>query len=80
MTTSIDSVTADAMTLSAEERAELIDRLADTVVPVPPLHPSWDAEIERRLVELEAVGVESIPAEEVFARARSLIEAAARKL
>ena len=79
MTTSLDTVTADAMTLSAVERAELIERLADTVLPAPPLHPSWDAEIERRLLELEAGGVATVPAEAVFEMARSLMEAATRK-
>ena len=77
MTTSFDSVTADAMTLPTEERTELIERLADTVLPAAPLHPSWDAEIERRLMELVAGGVASVSAQEVFEKARSLMEAAA---
>ena len=35
-----DSGTAPAMQLAADERAELIERLANTVLPAPPQHPS----------------------------------------
>ena len=78
MTTSLDSVTADALKLSAEDRAALIERLADTVLPAPPLHPSWDAEIERRLAELDAGTVASVPIEQVLAQARAVIGAQTR--
>lgn len=46
-----------------------------TVLPVPPLHPAWEAEIARRVAEMDAGLVESIPAEKVFAEMRALIEA-----
>lgn len=75
MSTSLDSVTADALKLSAQERALLIERLVDTVLPAPPLHPSWKAEIARRLADLEAGTAGSIPAQQVFAQARALIDA-----
>ena len=75
MTVSLETVEAAALQLSAEERAELIERLIDTVLPAPPLHPAWEAEIARRLAEMDAGLVESIPAEEVFAELRAMIEA-----
>jgi len=75
----LDSVTAQAMKLSAAERAELIERLADTLLPAPPLHPSWDAEITRRLAALDAGTVEPVAAETVFAKARSVIDASSRR-
>ena len=74
MSTTLQSVEAAALKLNAEERAELIERLIDTVVPAPPLHPAWEAEIERRIAELDAGTVECIPAEKVFADMRALIE------
>lgn len=78
MTTSLDSVTADALKLSAEDRAALIERLADSVLPAPPLHPSWDAEMARRLAELDAGTVASVPIAQVLAQARALIDAQTR--
>ncbi|HMO46803.1 MAG TPA: addiction module protein [Rubrivivax sp.] len=75
MSTWLETVEAAALQLDAEERAELIERLIDTLVPPPPLHPAWEAEIERRVAELDAGLVESIPAEVVFARMRAMIEA-----
>lgn len=75
MTASLKTVEAAAMQLTADERAELIERLIDTVVPPAPLHPAWEEEIARRVAELDAGVVESIPAEEVFARMRAMIEA-----
>mgnify|MGYP003390295249 FL=1 len=75
MTASLKTVEAAAMQLTANERAELIERLIDTVVPPAPLHPAWEEEIARRVAELDAGVVESIPAEEVFSRMRAMIEA-----
>ena len=75
MTVSLETVEKAALQLPAEERAELIERLIDTVLPAPPLHPAWEAEIARRVAELDAGLVESIPAEKVFAQLRAMIEA-----
>ena len=75
MTTSLETVEAAAMQLSPEERSELIERLIDTVLPAPPLHPAWEAEIARRVAEMDAGLVEGIPAEQVFAEMRAMIEA-----
>ena len=75
MSTTLESVEAAALELTAEERAELIERLIDTVIPAPPLHPAWEAEIARRVAELDAGTLECIPAEKVLADMRALIEA-----
>ncbi len=75
MNATLETVEAAALQLSAEERAELIERLIDTVVPLPPLHAAWEAEIARRVAEMDAGLVEGIPAEQVFAKMRALIEA-----
>lgn len=72
MTTTLDGVTADALKLSPAERAELIERIADSVLPAPPLHPAWEAEIARRVAEMDAGLVKSIPAEHVFAELRTM--------
>ena len=75
MTASFETVEAAALQLSAEERAELIERLIDTVLPAPPLHPAWEAEIARRVAELDAGLVECIPGTQVLAELRTMIEA-----
>lgn len=79
MTTSLQDVEAAALRLPAEERAELIERLIDTVLPAPPLHPAWAAEIERRVAEMDAGLVESIPGEDVFAELHAMLDAHAAK-
>lgn len=79
MSASLETVEAAALQLSAEERAELIERLIETVLPPPPLHPAWEAEIARRVAEMDAGLVESIPAEEVLARMRTMIETRTNK-
>jgi len=76
MSTSLDDVTAQALKLTAEERAVLIERLAEAGLPAPPLHPAWEEEIARRLAEMDAGLVESIPAERVFAELRDMIGSA----
>lgn len=75
MNATLETVEAAALQLSAGERAELIERLIDTVLPPPPLHPAWEAEIARRVAEMDAGLVEGIPAEQVFAKMRALIDA-----
>ena len=75
MTESLEAVQTAALNLSAEERAELIELLIDTVLPAPPLHPAWEAEIARRVADLDAGLTQAIPAEQVFAKLRAMIEA-----
>ena len=75
MTTTLDAVISEALKLTPEERAELIERLADTVLPSSPLHPGWEAEIARRVAELKTGKTPGIPAGEVIAELRSMIEA-----
>ncbi len=75
MSTSLDAVTADALKLSQGDRAELIERLVNTVLPTPPLHPAWEAEIARRIADMDAGLTESYSGEEVMAELRAMIEA-----
>ena len=75
MNATLESVEAAALQLSTDERRELIERLLETVLPAAPLHPAWEAEIARRLAEVDAGLVECIPFEQVMAKARATIEA-----
>jgi len=75
MSSTLESLTAEALKLSAEERAELAERLITSVEPPAPLHPAWEAEIARRIADLDAGRTQSIPGEQVFAELRATIEA-----
>lgn len=74
MSDALKAVEAAALALSADERAALIDLLISTVAPAPALHAEWEAEIARRVASMDAGLTESIPAEQVFAELRAMIE------
>jgi len=63
----LEAVLAGAMNLTPEQRVELIEAPADTVLPAPALHPDRQAEIERRVRDMEAGRTHFIPAEEFLA-------------
>lgn len=67
MTATLQSIEAEALKLSPEERAELIERLIVSVEP-PPLSAAWQAEIERRVSDMDAGRTRFVPADEAFAR------------
>lgn len=67
MSATLQSIEAEALKLSPEERTELIERLIVSVAP-PPLSVAWQAEIERRISDMDAGRAQSVPAEEGFAR------------
>ncbi|MEY2893550.1 MAG: hypothetical protein RJA98_3458 [Pseudomonadota bacterium] len=73
MSNAVDALLAEAMKLSPEDRAELIDRLVPTLLPHEPLHPEWQAEIARRVADMDAGRDLGIPAEEAMAQLRAHI-------
>lgn len=75
MTTNLDAVLVQALQLTPDERAELIEALADTILPAPALHPEWEAEIARRVADMDAGKTRFIPADEVLAALASRIRA-----
>lgn len=76
MTPTLKAVETAALALSAAERAELIERLADSVLPITPLHPAWEPEIRRRLADLDSGRTKAIAAEEVFAEMHAMVRTA----
>jgi putative addiction module component (TIGR02574 family) len=75
MAATLDQVVRDALTLSPEQRGELIGQLIrdlDAVYSEPQgdVDAYWDKEIARRLDEIDSGKVKGIPAEEVFERLR----------
>lgn len=79
MPKSLDAVTAEALQLTAEQRADLAERLLASIEPPAPLHPDWEAEIARRTADLDAGRTKTIPGETVFAEIRTLIDKHGKK-
>ena len=66
MPTSIDAIEAQAMNLSPDERAALGERLLMSVAPSQALHPDWEAEVARRVADMEAGRTHFVSAEEAL--------------
>jgi putative addiction module component (TIGR02574 family) len=67
-------VELQALKLSPEERAKLIEVLIASVEPPMPLHPEWEAEIAHRVAELDAGWVRLIDGQDVMAELRARIK------
>lgn len=75
MPSALDDVMVEALKLSPEDRAELIERLADTVAPSAPLHPLWQEEIARRIKDMDEHPDLGIPFDQVMEQLRAKIDA-----
>ncbi len=64
---SVDSLFDAALGLSEDQRAELIDRLLDSLPSQIPseLHPAWRSVVQRRSAELADGTVAAIPWDDV---------------
>ncbi len=63
-----DDVFSKAMKLEPDERAELAGRLFDSVRADTTVEDAWQAEVRKRIEELEAGNVESVAWEEARGR------------
>jgi putative addiction module component (TIGR02574 family) len=79
MPLTIEQLKAEAMHLSPEERADLADWLWISATPREEVEAAWDAEIARRVAELDAGTAELIPGEVVMAEIEAKLRAAERK-
>ena len=75
MTSIVDELTLRARELPAEDRVRLAEGVLATLHEGtdPDVDAAWDAEIKRRLDEVEAGTVKLVPAEEVIAELRRLV-------
>ena len=72
-TTLVEELSRRARDLSPEERVQLAEEILATVHEADEdVDAAWDAEIRRRMAEVENGTANLIPAEEVFARLRRL--------
>lgn len=71
MTTSIEVLEAEVLSLSAEDRSRLLDRLIASLGSDPEIEKAWAAEADRRDAEIDNGMVTAVPAEQALARLRA---------
>ena len=78
MTQSVAHILEEAEQLSAQERAELADRLVESLAhDIPPdIAAAQIAEVRRRIAQVESGEVALIPGDEALARVRQLVASA----
>jgi len=74
MATDLEMIEAQALKLSADERARLADRLIASIFEDHEIESAWAEEVERRIDEIESGRAALIPAAESIARARAAIK------
>jgi putative addiction module component (TIGR02574 family) len=75
MTDLVDELSRKARALPPEDRVRLAEELLATVQEVDAeVEQAWDAEIRRRIAEIDNGTAKLIPAEEVFAEVRRLLK------
>lgn len=77
MTRQAQELTKQAMALPPEERIALAEALLTSVdgfFATPELEAEWQEEIERRVKDFEEGRTKAIPAEEVYAKVRALLD------
>lgn len=74
MATDLKTIEAQALNLSAEERAQLADRLLASLFEDHDIETAWIAEVERRIDDIENGRSKLVPLSESIARARAAIK------
>jgi putative addiction module component (TIGR02574 family) len=71
MASSIEIIEAEALRLSATERARLIERLIASLDVDPGVEDAWAAEVERRNCEVESGKVSLVSGPEAIAKLKA---------
>jgi putative addiction module component (TIGR02574 family) len=71
MSSTIEALEAEALRLSAAERARLVERLIASLDLDPELEEAWAAEVERRNAEIESGAVALISGPEAISRLKA---------
>lgn len=71
MSTTVETLEAEALKLSAGERARLVERLIASLDIDPKVEEAWAAEVERRHAELESGTVSPVPGPETLAKLKA---------
>lgn len=68
MTTTVETLEAEAMQLTPAERARLVERLIASLDIDPEVEEAWAVEVERRHAEVESGAVSLLPGPETLAK------------
>lgn len=71
MSSTVENLEAEALRLSAVERAQLVERLIASLDIDPKVEEAWAAEVERRNAEIETGAVALIPGPEALAKLKA---------
>ena len=71
MSSTIEALEAEALQLTATERARLIERLIASLDIDPEVEDAWAAEVERRNAEIESGAVSLISGPEAVAKLKA---------
>lgn len=71
MSHTIEFLEAEALRLSAAERARLVERLIASLDMDPEVEAAWATEVERRHAEIESNAVSLLPGAETLAKLRA---------
>ena len=74
MASSIEKIEAEALQLSAAERARLIERLISSLDLDPEVEEAWAAEVERRNNEVQSGKVSLVPGPEALAKLKASLK------
>jgi putative addiction module component (TIGR02574 family) len=71
MSSTVEALEAEALQLSAAERARLVERLIASLDIDPEVEEAWAAEVERRNAEIESGAVALISGPEALAKLKA---------
>ena len=71
MASTLEVLEAEALQLSASDRARLVERLIASLDIDPALEEAWATEVERRNAEIESGAVSLISGPEAFAKLKA---------
>ena len=71
MSLTVELLEAEALLLSAAERARLVERLIASLDADPEVEDAWAAEVERRHAEIENNTVSLLPGAETLAQLKA---------
>jgi len=71
MSTTVETLEAEALQLPPAERAWLVERLIASLDADPDVEEAWAAEVERRYAEIENGAVSLLPGPETLAKLRA---------
>jgi len=71
MSTTVEELEAEALSLSSAQRARLVEKLITSLDSEPDIENAWAAEVERRHAEIESGAVSLLSGPETLARLRA---------